>query len=157
MYNNIYSILNEHSNHKEEEIDKYLSFSIEDNIFAINILYIQKIIMPSKILKIPNKSVSKNIYYIKNNNKIIPIISISNQKNIFNESKNNKYCIILNMDNNTIALIVDEVYDIISIKEEDLNKSNIESNIHLNISALIDEKIIFILNEENFKSYTKIF
>ncbi|MDK2802623.1 MAG: chemotaxis protein CheW [Oscillospiraceae bacterium] len=156
MYNNIYSILNENANHEEEEIDKYLSFSIENSIFAINISYIQKIIMPSKILKIPNKSVSKNIYYIKNNNEIIPIVFISNQEKFFNESQNNKYCIILNMDNNTIALIVDEVYDIISIKEEDLNKSNIESNIHLNISALIDDKIIFILNEENFKSYIKI-
>ena len=102
----------------------FVTFMLQNELFAINVNKVLEIILEYKIVEVPDAP-----KYIKGmlnfRSEIIPVVDFR-EKFKFVKSKNNQNKIIvieINIDNNSIKFgaIVDKVKDVLRVKEEDIN------------------------------------
>lgn len=132
--------------------DRYLTFNIGKQIYAIEIRNITEIIGIQKITKVPNiKPFIKGIINLRGI--IVPIVDVRKRFNLPAVEYDEKTCIVVvNFNNVEIGLIVDEVAEVINIPAEELspppetNKGS-ESRF-IEAMAKINKSIIILLNLE---------
>lgn len=130
--------------------DRYLTFNIGKQVYAIEIRNVTEIIGIQKVTKVPNiKPFIKGIINLRGI--IVPIVDVRKRFNLPQVEYNEKTCIIVvNFNDVEIGLIVDEVAEVINIPVEDLspppetNKGS-ESKF-IEAMAKINKKIIILLN-----------
>jgi purine-binding chemotaxis protein CheW len=98
--------------------DKFLTFNIADEFYAIEIQYVIEIIGMQKITKIPNvKKYINGIINLRGN--IIPVVEVRTRFGMNRIPYNDRTCIIVvNINEMSIGLIVDEVSEVVIIAEE---------------------------------------
>ncbi len=98
--------------------DRYLTFYIGGESYAIEIEYVREIIGIQKITSIPNiKSFIKGIINLRGI--IIPVVEVRLRFGMKEIDYNDRTCIIVVHVNNTqIGLIVDEVSEVMKIEED---------------------------------------
>lgn len=132
--------------------DRYLTFYINKQLYAVEIRHITEIIGIQKITKVPNiKPFVKGIINLRGI--IVPIINVRKRFRLNEVEYDERTCIIVvNYDDVEIGLIVDEVADVINIPFEELspppetNKGN-ESR-YIQAMAKISGKITILLDIE---------
>jgi purine-binding chemotaxis protein CheW len=130
--------------------DRYLTFNIGNQVYAIEIRNVTEIIGIQKVTKVPNiKSFIKGIINLRGI--IVPIVDVRKRFNLPAVEYDEKTCIIVvNFNDVEIGLIVDEVAEVINIPVEDLspppetNKGS-ESKF-IEAMAKINRQIIILLN-----------
>jgi len=97
---------------------RYLTFSLEDEVFGIEIKYVTEIIGMQSITKVPE--VPPHIKGIINlRGKIIPVIDVRLQFGKEPVAYNDRTCIIvIDIDSVSVGLIVDNVEEVLSIDDE---------------------------------------
>jgi purine-binding chemotaxis protein CheW len=103
---------------EDTQKDRFLSFKIADEDYAIEIKYIIEIIGIQRITKVPNISdFIKGIINLRGN--IIPVVDVRKRFNLNEIDYNDRTCIIVvRLSNTSIGLIVDEVQEVVNIMED---------------------------------------
>lgn len=133
---------------KDIKFDKYVLFEIGREIYAINILYIDRIVDEQYIRKVPNtRDYIKGIINVKGKDTashskkgikdIAPVVDLRLKFNIESDKLDEEpYIIIARIDDVIVGLIVDSVLDVIDIKEEELS-GNMEDSISMGATDYI--------------------
>lgn len=126
-------IFNDSLDFEEDTLkDKYLTFSIGEEYYGIEIRYVIEIIGIQPITEIPElPPYVKGIINLRG--KIIPVIDVRLRFNKVYREYNDRTCIIvISVDETVVGLIIDAVSEVISIKQESIvappNVSNSFSN-----------------------------
>ena len=100
--------------------DKYLTFKIANEDYAIEIKYVIEIIGIHKITRIPNiKDYIKGIINLRGI--IIPVVEVRKRFNLLEIEYDDRTCLIVVMsNNNSIGLSGDEVAEVIDLPESQL-------------------------------------
>jgi purine-binding chemotaxis protein CheW len=101
--------------------NRYLTFNIGDEEYAIEIKYVIEIIGIQKITPVPNiRNFIKGIINLRGN--IIPVVDVRLRFKMHEIDYNDRTCIIVVMVNgNSIGLIVDEVVEVVNIPENQVS------------------------------------
>lgn len=131
--------------------DQYVVFYLNDEEYAINILYTQEILrIKKKITKIPNMpSYVEGIIELRGH--VIPVVNLLKRFDFDNREigKENKL-IIANLNHTMVAFLVDDVSDIVSFEDSKLEK--LDDNIcKLGKNSIkgigrIDKRLIILLD-----------
>jgi len=121
---------------------QYLSFTVEEEEYAFSILKVKEIIGMKKSTKVPNlPSYIKGVINLRGN--IIHLIDIRERFNMpLKEYDKTTVVIIIETNDKVIGIIVDQVKDVINIKDEDIQKP-------LEFSGNVEEEFIEGLAKAN--------
>ncbi len=102
---------------EDTQKDKYLSFRIADEFYAIEIRYVKEIFGIQKITSVPNvREYIKGIINLRGI--IIPIVDVRLRFKLTETEYDEKTCIIVvNYNETPIGLIVDEVSEVLNLPE----------------------------------------
>lgn len=136
-----------------------LSFTLNQNIYGINVSNVKEIIRFTKITPLP-KSDSLIWGYIMPRNEAITVIDLKRclsltTKEPSEDKESSRYFIICSLNNHTIAFLADDVQDIKSFSSEDfVEPGKILQTEENMISSLIKttQHIMAVLNYENLIS-----
>jgi purine-binding chemotaxis protein CheW len=107
----------------EEDVlnDKFLTFHLENEIFALDITKVIEIIGVQPITLVPEApKYLKGIINLRGN--LIPVIDLRVLFKMDEKEFRDRTCfIVLNFENNFYSLVVDEVADVISIEKSEIN------------------------------------
>lgn len=131
---------------------QYLSFTVEEEEYAFSILKVKEIIGMKKSTKIPNlPSYIKGVINLRGN--IIHLIDIRERFHMpLKEYDKTTVVIIIETNEKVIGIIVDQVKDVINIKDEDIQKplefsGNIEEEFIEGLSK-VNDRLVVILDVE---------
>ncbi len=112
---------------EDTQKDRYLSFKIANEEYAIEIKHIIEIIGIQKITKVPNiKNYIKGIISLRG--VIIPVVEVRTRFNLSPIEYDERTCIIvITYGNSDIGLIVDEVQEVVTINENQIENPPITS------------------------------
>lgn len=134
--------------------DKFISFSLDENIYCINFEYIREFLKNIAITQIPcNLDYIAGIIALKGD-----FVTIVNTKNFlgvndsklninYTEGKNN--VIILETPDFKIGFLVDEIFEIISISEDLIKKSPNNQNKCILSEVVLEDNLYTILDMKN--------
>lgn len=146
--------INENINTQEEDTlsNRYLSFLIDKQSYALELKDIVEIIGIQKITEIPNiKSYIEGVINLRGS--IVPIINIRKRFKKELIDFDEKTCIIIiNTEQTEIGLIVDEVSEVLNIDEELLSPKPVthkgsESRFIMNV-ARVNQEVKIVLSAE---------
>lgn len=154
---------------EDTQKDRFLSFKIDKEEYAIEIKHIIEIIGMQRITKVPNiKHYIKGIINLRGN--IIPVIEVRARFGLQPIPYNDRTCIIVvKLGSSAIGLIVDEVQEVVNMPEDSIStppqtnkgthsrfisgigKVGKTIKIVLGINKLLyDDEEAYLMSEENF-------
>lgn len=151
------SIIEDDENEDLQEI-QYLSFNVENENYALRIMHIVEIIRLTTITPIPDmEDYIKGVINLRG--RIIPVLDVRQRFGLPEGKYDDRTCVIIaSIKNSEVGLIVDRVYDVIEIPDdqiEDISKVNIQRQ-HRFIDGIgkvgDDIKIILNINELIFET-----
>ncbi len=106
---------------EDTQKDKYLTFHIGTEDYAVDIKYVNEIISIQNITPVPNiKKFIKGIINLRGN--IIPVIDVRLRFGINEKEYTETTCIIVtNINSVQVGLIVDEVSEVLNIPEDKIS------------------------------------
>lgn len=137
--------------------DKFISFSLDESTFCINIEYIREFLKNCPITKIPcNLDYVAGITTLRGD-----FVTIIDAKKFFEfdeyvpytdyaEGKNS--VIVVETQDFKIGFLVDEIFSIVEIPEESIDKSSYKQNKYVLSEIVLDDKLYNILNMKNILS-----
>lgn len=131
---------------------KYLTFSIGDEEYGVEIRYVTEIIGIQKVTDLPDTpEYVKGVINLRG--KVIPVIDVRLRFGIDERDYDERTCIIVvNLGGTTVGLIVDSVSEVIDIPEEDVaappkvNKG--AGSRYIQGLGKVDEEVKILLNME---------
>jgi purine-binding chemotaxis protein CheW len=140
---------------QQEEVDKIqiISFFIGDEYYGLEIKYIQEIIIPPKITKVPNTPpFLKGIINLRGN--IIPVIDVKEFLGLPKKVENatSSRIIVTTINGDIAGLIIDAVHQVMKISKENIEPSlyTLEEKKAEYITGIVKEKsgILILINFE---------
>lgn len=131
--------------------DKFISFSLDESIYCINLEYIKEFIKNFSITKVPcNLDYVAGILALRGD--FVSIIDIKRFLGIsehesfvdYSEAKNN--IIVLEIPDFKIGFLVDEIFDIINISEELMKKNPQNQNKYISSEVIMEDKLYTVLD-----------
>lgn len=117
-------LLDIYEDDEEEDVqmNKYLSFRINDKIYGIEIKYVNEIIEIQKITEVPDMpSFIKGVINLRG--KIIPVMDVRLRFKLEETKYDDRTCIIIiNLNEVSVGLIVDTVTEVLRIPKENISK-----------------------------------
>lgn len=103
---------------EDTQKDRFLSFRIDKEDYAIEIKHVIEIIGIQRITKVPNiKDFIKGIINLRGN--IIPVVDVRTRFKLHPIPYNDRTCIVVvKLINTAIGLIVDEVQEVVNMPED---------------------------------------
>jgi purine-binding chemotaxis protein CheW len=101
--------------------NKYLTFSIAEEVYGIDISDVTEIIEIQKITEVPDMpKYVKGVINLRG--KVIPIINLRIRFNMDERNYDDRTCIVIvNVKNNLIGFIVDTVLEVVVIPEKEIS------------------------------------
>ena len=106
---------------EDTQKDKYLTFSIDDDIYGLEISYVLEIIGVQEITTIPvQRPYIKGVINLRG--KIIPVMDIRLRFGKAYRSYDDRTCVVvLEINELTVGIIVDTVVEVLTIPEEEIS------------------------------------
>jgi purine-binding chemotaxis protein CheW len=136
----------------ETQKDKYITFILNNEEYAIEIFYVVEIIGIQKITTIPDQpEFIKGIINLRGN--IIPILDIRTRFNIDRLEYDERTCIIVvDIEGSQMGLIVDEVSEVLDISSENIapppQTSKKTKSRYIKGIGKVGQRVIIILDTE---------
>lgn len=137
--------------------DKFISFSLNENIFCISLSYVKEFIKNVSITKIPCElNYISGIMALRGD--FISVINLSvflGLEEIEQPSKKNNIIIVEN-ENLTIGFLVDEIFNILEISEDSINENRQTKQKGIQSEVVLENKLYnildmpLLLNDERF-------
>lgn len=139
--------------------DKYLTFKVADEDYAVDVRYVIEIIGIQKITQLPDMpDFLKGVINLRG--KVIPVIDIRLRFRLPELEYGNRTCIIVvSFKEIYFGIVVDTVSEVVVIPEETLTKppsSGSMRNQYLKNIGKIDEQVKIIINIEKLLSEEEI-
>lgn len=139
-------------------MQNYVAFHMDEEDYGLDLKYVKEVILAVAIRKIPHSlAFVKGVINIRG--MITPVIDL---KRLFS-NQNTKYgakshLVIAQKDQSLVALMVDEVYDVLSLRAEDLQtpQSTIPISHFLEFVGQAEGKLILLLNLAKILDTTKL-
>lgn len=134
----------------DEMENRFLSFALEDEVYAVDIMFVTEIVGIQPITIIPESpDYIKGIINLRG--KIVPVIDLRIKFGKEEIPYNDRTCIIiLQIDETSIGFIVDSVKEVLTIKEEDIsdppNYKTGMNNKYLRGVGILGEVVILLLD-----------
>lgn len=108
--------------HEDTQKDKYLTFSVDGDIYGLEISYVLEIIGVQDVTQVPRQlPFIRGVINLRG--KIIPVIDIRLRFNKgFREYDDRTCVIVLELMDITVGIIVDTVVEVLSIPEENISE-----------------------------------
>lgn len=140
--------------------DRFISFSLDENTYCINLEYVKEFLKDANITSIPcSPDYISGVIALKGD-----FINIINTKNFLGlEETGQNYCenrnniIILEFSDFKIGFLVDEIFSIINIPEESIKKNPLNSNKYILSEVMLEDNFYTILDIKNILSDEKFF
>lgn len=134
---------------------KVVSFEIAGEEYALDIMKIDSIIEVKKILKVPQApSFVKGIMDFRG--MVIPVISGKKKFALSNEEEESDKAIVVNLKDKKIAILVDEVKEVLSFSQDELEEPpqeiTNESNRYISAIANVNGRMIIVLDIDKLLS-----
>lgn len=141
--------------------DRFISFSLDENIYCINFEYIKEFLKDYSITKVPcNFDYIAGVIALRG--EFVNIVDIKRFLGIsesaavinYNDSKNN--IIVIETSDFKLGFLVDEIYEIINIAEDSVTKKSHSTPKYVQGEVIINEKLYtifdmkYILSDERF-------
>lgn len=142
--------------------DKFISFSLDDSVYCINLEYVKEFLKNYNITKVPcNLDYIAGILALRGD--FVSIIDtkrflkISDEEAFVNyaEAKNN--IIVLEIPDFKIGFLVDEIFDIMSISDDLMNKHQHNQNKYILSEVIMDDKLYTVLDIKNILADERFF
>ncbi len=139
-----------------ESGQQFLTFTVEEEEYAFSILKVKEIIGLKKITKVPNlPNYIKGVINLRGN--IIHLVDIRERFNMpVKEYDKTTVVIIMETGDRVLGIIVDQVTDVISIEEEEIQKPmNFEGGIEtefLQGLTKVNDRLVVILDVDKLIS-----
>lgn len=117
------------ANNSHETVTKqYIVVKIDNEQFGINIKYVDNIVRLQRITRVPMSQVYfKGVINLRG--EILPVMSIRIKLGLEDDTFTEKTrIIILKVENATIGIIVDEVKEVVTLEDDNLENVNYENN-----------------------------
>lgn len=100
---------------EDTQKDKYLTFSLADEVYAIDICYVTEIIGILKITKVPDMpSFIKGVINLRG--KVIPVMDVRARFSLPAREYDERTCVVVvNVVDNAMGLVVDRVNEVMDI------------------------------------------
>lgn len=141
--------------------NQYVSFNLDEEEYGIEVLLVQEIIRYHKPTKVPNgnKVVSGVINF---RGKVIPLIDMRAKFGLATREYDTfTVIIVLEIKGKTVGLIVDRVYDIVSLTEQDIQFvdedfiADVKAE-YLRGMGKVGERLILLLDPERVLSFEEL-
>lgn len=142
----------------EEDLTKFLTFSMSKEKFALNIDYLREIILPDVTYTEIAGSSKEMLGLITLRDELVSVIDLRQYYGFKSKSKDKNRILIASINNETIGLLVDEIINIksyantdIEYMKEGFDESKISGVIHdeKNLISFFDNVVLEKLFEEN--------
>jgi purine-binding chemotaxis protein CheW len=144
--------------------DKYLSFNIATEVYAIAITYVTEIIGMLNITEVPQTpSYIKGVINLRG--KVIPVMDIRLRFSMEPREYDERTCVIVvNINDNTVGLVVDTVSEVLDIPPENVEVSGNFANsadqnficsmgkVNEKINMIIDVNALIFSDSENLEA-----
>lgn len=144
--------------------DRFISFSLSENIYCINLEYVKEFLKSANITTIPcNFDYIAGIIVLRGDfvtvidtKKFIGINDIRQKDEcVYSDGKNN--IIIIEVSDYKVGFLVDEIFNIINIPEELVKTNSQNQDKYVLSEVIMDDKLYSILNIKNILSDEKFF
>ena len=114
------SLIESTNEHEDTMLDKYLSFSLVEEFYGIDIKYVTEIVGVQPITIVPDlPNFIKGIINLRG--QIIPVMDMRLKFKKEDVEYNDRTCIVvIDIEDDSIGLIVDEVAEVISIDSDNV-------------------------------------
>ena len=132
-----------------ENKEKYLSFEVKENDYAIQIKYVDDIIGFQEITEVPDMpDYFRGIINLRG--QIIPIIDVRGRFQIETIEYHARTCIIVvSLNETTVGLVVDEVHEVLDISENEIQPtSSKENKSFINALAKVNGEVKLLIELE---------
>lgn len=104
--------------------NQYVSFNLDEEEYGIEVLLVQEIIRYQRPTKVPNANrVVQGVINFRG--KVIPLVDMRAKFGLLTREYDNfTVIIVLEIKSKTVGLIVDRVYDIVSLSENDIQAAD---------------------------------
>ncbi len=140
--------------------NQLITFTIQDELYGVDILKIQELIGFSEVTPVPNlPGYILGVINLRGN--VIPVIDLRKKFNMRHKDYDKfNVIIVLKVENRFIGLVVDSVHDVVSLSDEKVGDTpsfttQIDTSFIKNISQ-IDDKLVVILDTDKIMSIDKI-
>lgn len=143
------------SDNTENFLEKYLLVEISNEKYAFQIEYVKEIIPIIDMFSLDTEG--NNVTGLLNfRGETIPVYDLRGflGKEISQLNIKQKF-LILDIDDKKLAVIIDNVDDIISIKNEDITEFDYNDTINFLKTTVIENETVVIIDINNFYNYTK--
>ena len=129
---------------------QYICVRLGDEQYGINIKFVDNIGRMQKITRVP-KSQPYYLGVINLRGEVIPVMSIRRRLNLDQDEFTNKSrIIILKFEQDLVGVVVDEVREVVNLKEEDIEKvahnGKEEKNSFINGVGKYDDQLISLFD-----------
>jgi purine-binding chemotaxis protein CheW len=146
----------EHSSN--DEIIQFLSFTVSNELFGIDLIHVHEILRPAFITRIPNVEIFV-LGVINLRGEFIPIIDLKKKfEQGFTDITKMSRIIVLEYNTKRFGLVVEEVKQVIKIQKSSI--SSINNQLSMDFNHMIDnvgrsgELIVFIIDLKKLISLT---
>ncbi|MBI1362419.1 MAG: chemotaxis protein CheW [Proteobacteria bacterium] len=133
--------------------DQYLTFTLADELYGVDILKVQEIRGWSGVTQIPNcPPYIRGVVNLRG--AIVPILDMR-RRFAMEETPFTPYTVVIvvNVQGRTVGLVVDAVSDVVNLKEDDLRPppdfGTAIDNTYLRALAQIGEDMVILLNVDD--------
>lgn len=99
-----------------DDVSQFVTFTLNNNLFAVNIFQVQEIINIKQITKVPNSpEFVEGVIDVRD--MIIPILNLKKRFNLVDETEH-LYIILVNVQDKIFGIHIDNVSEVLKIKNE---------------------------------------
>lgn len=138
------------ANKVSSDVTQYICVKLGNEQYGIDIKYIETIGRLQKITRVP-KAQPYFLGVINVRGEVIPVMSLRRRMNLENDTFTNKTrIIILKIEHVSVGVVVDEVREVVNLKENDIEKvshsSKDEKNSFINGVGKYDDQLISLFD-----------
>ncbi len=139
----------EHLEESEDSLrDKYLTFNLGKEIFAIEIKYVTEIIGKQEITPVPDMT-EYMCGVINLRGKVIPIMDVRTRFKMPYRDYDDRTCfVVLDVEETTVGIVVDRVSEVLELNESIIDKKNNTVKDHAVISGIarVESGVIIVVD-----------
>lgn len=107
------------------ENEQFVVFKLDFETYLVSILQVKEILSFTKVTKLP--SVEEYIEGVINlRGKLLPVLNLGEILGVYSKKENDKKIIVVDVGNRTIGCIVDEVTEVKTYKNDEIEKPPVE-------------------------------
>ncbi len=141
-------------------LKKYVTFYIDEEVYAIDIMQVKTVHKLEKLYKLPNMPDSiKGVFKLRNN--IVPIVDLKKQFNFEGKETKSDNVIVIVVDGMEIGIMIDKVKQVNEIDEDSIQpppvlNTGINKEYLTGVSRMNENELVILININKLFSHSEL-